>query len=71
MEIIGVVLLVGLFALGVGFVYLFLQYIDLLKSIKSINESISNRLKALEDRLGDKATAAAPAPGQDKAQTGK
>lgn len=51
MEIIGIVLLLGLFGLGVGFVYLFLQYIDLLKAVKAITENISSRLKSLEDKL--------------------
>jgi hypothetical protein len=51
MEIIGIVLLLGLFGLGVGFVYLFLQYIELLKAVKAITENISSRLKSLEDKL--------------------
>ena len=63
MEIIGIVLLLGLFALGVGFVYLFLQYIDLLKSVKSINESIAARLKNLEDKLSEKQSITTSVPG--------
>ncbi len=50
MEIIGIVLLLGLFGLGLGFVYLFLQFIELLKSIKILNESINSRLQKLEER---------------------
>jgi len=52
MEIIGIIILLGLFALGMGFVYLFLQYIELLKSIKSITETISARLQRLEEKTG-------------------
>jgi len=52
MEIIGIVILLGLFALGVGFVYLFLQYIELLKSVKNITETISARLQNLEEKMG-------------------
>jgi len=67
MEIIGIVLLLGLFGLGVGFVYLFLQYIDLLKSIKAINENIAGRLKALEEKIDAQAQPGAEPQKQDKA----
>lgn len=67
MEVIGIVLLLGLFGLGVGFVYLFLQYIDLLKSIKTINENINSRLKGLEDRINAQSGPAPEKPGQTQA----
>jgi hypothetical protein len=68
MEIIGIVLLLGLFGLGVGFVYLFLQYIDLLKSIKAINENIAGRLKALEEKIDAQCKPESAAPAKpDKA----
>jgi len=58
MEIIGIVLLLGVFGLGIAFVYLFLQYIELLKAAKSTTEDIQARLKALEHKAGT----ANPAP---------
>jgi len=67
MEIIGIVLLLGLFGLGVGFVYLFLQYIDLLKSIKAINENIAGRLRALEEKIDAQAKPGADPQKQEKA----
>jgi len=67
MEIIGIVLLLGLFGLGGGFVYLFLQYIDLLKSIKDINENIAGRLRALEEKIDAQAKPGAAPQNQEKA----
>ncbi len=50
MEIIGIVLLLAMFGLGLGFVYLFLQFVELMKSIKVLTENIDARLAKLEAR---------------------
>jgi hypothetical protein len=51
MEIAGIVLLIGMFGLGLGAVYVFLQYVDLLKAVKATNEEIMARLNRLEQAL--------------------
>ncbi len=51
MEIAGIVLLIGMFGLGIGAVYVFLQYVDLLKAVKATNEEIVARLKSLEQAI--------------------
>jgi len=52
MEIIGIILLCAVFGLGIFFVYIFLRYIELLKSVRALNQLISNRLSAIEEKLG-------------------
>jgi|GEM_PF-1764286 len=56
MEIIGIVLLCAVFGLGIIFVYFLLRYIELLKSVKALNQLISNRLTAIEEKLGMNST---------------
>ena len=51
MELAGIVLLIGMFGLGLGAVYVFLQYVDLLKAVKATNEEIMARLKSLEQAI--------------------
>ena len=52
MEIIGIVLLLGTFLLGIAAVYVFLQYLDLLKSVRAFQTEILARLLNLEKNLG-------------------
>ena len=52
MELAGIVLLIGMFGLGLATVYVFLQYVDLLKAVKATNEEIRSRLKNLEAAIG-------------------
>jgi Tfp pilus assembly protein PilO len=51
MEIIGIVLLLALFILGAGFTVLFLRYLDLLRSVREINENVAKRLQSLEEKV--------------------
>lgn len=51
MEMVGLVLLIGIFLLGIGVVYIFLQYIDLLKTVKLNQEDIISRLKMMEQNF--------------------
>lgn len=51
MEIIGIVLLVGLFGLGVVMIYLFLQYLNLLKAERDFHTELISRMKALEEKV--------------------
>ena len=51
MELVGLVLLIGIFLIGIGVVYIFLQYIDLLKTVKLNQEDIISRLKLMEQYI--------------------
>jgi len=51
MELAGIVLLLGMFGLGGAAVYVFLQYVDLLKSVKATNEELRSRLQNLEQAI--------------------
>jgi len=51
-ETIGIVLLLGIFCMGFVVVYIFLQYISLLKSVKSFQGEILERLNGLEKMMG-------------------
>lgn len=51
MEIIGIVLLLGLFGLGVVIIYFFLQYLDLLKAERDFHTELISRMKALEEKI--------------------
>jgi len=51
MELAGIVLLLGMFGLGGATVYVFLQYVDLLKSVKATNEELRSRLQNLEQAI--------------------
>ncbi len=52
MEIIGMVLLIGTFLLGLAAVYVFLQYLDLLKSVRVFQTEILEKLTNLEKNVG-------------------
>ena len=51
MEVIGIVLLFGLFGVGLGLVYIFLRYLELLRSVEEFNQKILSQLNRLEEKL--------------------